>query len=110
MADDTFDRAEYEHTAALLRSGDEAVVNAALSNNYNIILAALDQCIAARPDAVPRRSRVGMMTPAELAIRSAQAEVEKLGASPYLTDAGILLGRARDKVADFVDGKPRTRT
>src|SRR5687767_10396112 len=37
-----FDQDDYDHTAALLRSGDDAVVRATLSNNLNIILAALD--------------------------------------------------------------------
>lgn len=40
---DTFDQEDYAHTAELLRSGDDAVVKAALSNNLNIILAALDR-------------------------------------------------------------------
>jgi hypothetical protein len=33
---------EYSHTAKRLRSGNEAVIQAALSNNINIIIAALD--------------------------------------------------------------------
>lgn len=53
----------------------------------------------------PRRNRLDKNTPAELAIRNAMLEVEKAGAHPLLTDAVILLGQAKDKVADFVDGK-----
>lgn len=52
----------------------------------------------------PRRSRVDLLTPAERAIYDAVHVVEAAGAHPLLTDAVILLGRAREKVADFVDG------
>jgi hypothetical protein len=55
---------------------------------------------------IPRRVRRDLMTPAELAITAAMEEVEKLGADERLTAAVVLLGAARDKVADFVDGKP----
>jgi hypothetical protein len=54
---------------------------------------------------IPRRSAVWLMTPAELAIRAAMFAVERLEAHPLLTDAVIVLGEARDKVADFVDLK-----
>lgn len=40
MAD--FDSDDFAHTAMLLRSGHDGVVSATLSNNLNIILAALD--------------------------------------------------------------------
>lgn len=52
---------------------------------------------------IPRRNRVDLMTPAELAIRAAIEEVEKAGADQLLTEAVILLGRAQGRVADFVD-------
>ncbi len=52
----------------------------------------------------PRRNRVDLNTPAELAIRDAILAVEKVGASVGLTEAVILLGKAKDLVADFVDG------
>jgi hypothetical protein len=52
---------------------------------------------------IPRRIRVDLMTPAELAIRNAVAEVEKAGCDPWLTDAVVLLGKAQSKVADYVD-------
>lgn len=52
---------------------------------------------------IPRRNRIDLMTPAELAIRNAMIAVETVGADVLLTDAVILLGQARDKVADFVD-------
>jgi hypothetical protein len=43
-------------------------------------------------------------TPAELAIVEAMRAVEDAGASPALTDAINLLQRARDRVADHVEG------
>lgn len=43
------------------------------------------------------------MSPAELAIHNAMAEVEKAGADVLLTKAVVLLQEAKDRVADFVD-------
>jgi hypothetical protein len=57
-------------------------------------------------DNVPRRARVEMWTPAEKAIHDAVHSVEAMPASVHLTNAVILLQQAKDKVADFVDGKP----
>lgn len=54
-------------------------------------------------DGIPRRIRVDLYTPAETAIRNAMLAVEDAGAHPLLTDAVILLGQAKDKVADFVE-------
>lgn len=51
----------------------------------------------------PRRIQFDLMTPAEVAIHNATQEVEKLPADPMLTEAVMLLKRALDKVADFVD-------
>ena len=51
-----------------------------------------------------RRHRDDQRTPAELAIGQAMEAVEGAGAHPLLTDAVVLLGQARDRVADFVDG------
>lgn len=56
-------------------------------------------------DTIPRRIRQDLMTPAELAITVAMGAVENAGCDPLLTEAVILLQAARDKVADFVDGK-----
>lgn len=61
--------------------------------------------IGSDPDGIPRRVRHDLHTPAERAITAAMEAVEEAGAHPLLTDAVILLGQARDKVADFVDGK-----
>ena len=44
------------------------------------------------------------MVPAELAILKAVESVEQMPADVRLTDAVNLLGQARAKVADFVDG------
>lgn len=54
-------------------------------------------------DEIPRRSRLDLHTPAELAIRTAVEEVEAAGAHKLLTDAVNLLHEAREKVADFVE-------
>lgn len=53
---------------------------------------------------IPRRSRIDLLVPAEKAIYDAMQEVEKLAADMRLTEAIILLDKARAKVADFVDG------
>jgi hypothetical protein len=52
---------------------------------------------------IPRRARLDLSTPAELAIRAAVDAVENLPADPRLTQAVILLQQAREKVADYVD-------
>jgi hypothetical protein len=54
---------------------------------------------------LPRRCYRDLMTPAELAITAAMQAVEEAGASVDLTEAVILLGKARDKVADHVDAQ-----
>lgn len=53
----------------------------------------------------PRRSRLDLYTPAELAIHNAIQEVEKAGCDEKLTEAIILLCKAKDYVSDFVDDK-----
>ncbi len=53
---------------------------------------------------IPRRIRVDLLTKAELAIRSAMNSVEDLPPDVRLTEAVVLLGKAKDKVADYVDG------
>jgi hypothetical protein len=42
---------------------------------------------------------------AERAIHDAVQAVERAGAHPLLTDAVVLLGLAKEKVADFVETK-----
>ena len=56
-----------------------------------------------RPDGVPRRNDLNLMTPTELKIREAVQAVEAAGCHTLLTEAVILLGQAQDKVADFVE-------
>lgn len=51
----------------------------------------------------PRRSSIPHMTAAELAIRAAVQVVEEAGCDVLLTDAVVLLGKAQEKVADYVD-------
>ena len=53
---------------------------------------------------IPRRIRLDQMTIAELAIFNAVQLVEEMGADVRLTNAVNLLARAREQVADFVDG------
>jgi hypothetical protein len=53
---------------------------------------------------IPRRNRLDLNTPAELAIHNAIQEVEKAGADERLTEAVILLAKAKDCIADFIDG------
>jgi hypothetical protein len=57
-----------------------------------------------RPDGIPRRCDHSLMTPAEIAITEAIQAVEAAGASAALTDAVLLLGMARERVADHVEG------
>ena len=56
---------------------------------------------------IPRRIRIDLMTPAELAIRAAVIAVEEAGCDERLTDAVVLLQEAKERVADFVDKWPR---
>jgi len=53
----------------------------------------------------PRRSILSSMVPAEVAIYNAVEEVEKLAADVRLTEAVILLTKARSLVADFIDAE-----
>lgn len=56
-----------------------------------------------RPDGIPTRCDMSLMSAAELAITSAMAAVEAAGASIALTDAITLLSKARDRVAYHVE-------
>lgn len=55
---------------------------------------------------VPRRCHLDRLTPAELAIVAAVDAVEALPPDTRLTKAVIALGKARNLVADYVDGVP----
>lgn len=58
---------------------------------------------------IPRRVRVDLMSPAELAIRNAIIMVELSGANVHLTDAVNLLHNAQESVADYIDGQREFR-
>lgn len=53
-----------------------------------------------------RRITIDLNKPAELAIRNAMLEIEKLPADVRLTDAIVKLDEARNLVADYVDSLP----
>lgn len=54
-----------------------------------------------------RRADTDRYVKAETAIREAMLAVESMPADERLTDAVMYLSRAKDAVADFVDGVPR---
>ena len=54
---------------------------------------------------VPRRNILEFNTPAELAIFNAMQEVEKMPADVKLTDAVVLLAKAKEFVSDFEDAQ-----
>ncbi len=51
----------------------------------------------------PRRNDLLQLTPAEMAIRNAVAEVEKVGAHPILTDLVFRLQSCQSMLADYID-------
>lgn len=55
-----------------------------------------------------RRRDILRMTPAEIAIRNAVIEVEKVGADPALTDAVSALTEAASALGDYIDGVDRS--
>lgn len=55
------------------------------------------------PQGIPRRACLYLLTPAELAIKSAIQEIEKAGGSPGMTEAVNLLDAAFEKVADHIE-------
>jgi len=57
-----------------------------------------------RLDGIPTRSDMQFWTDAEFAIDLAVKTVEAVGASAKLTEAVNLLAKARDAVADHVEG------
>lgn len=60
---------------------------------------------AKRPDGWPTRGDMSLWTEAEHKISQTVEVVERAGASKALTDAVILLNKARERVADHVEGK-----
>ena len=56
-----------------------------------------------RNNEIPRRSRLDLVTPEEKALYEMVWQIEKLGAHVLLTDVVVLLGQAREKLADWVE-------
>lgn len=54
---------------------------------------------------IPRRNILDLNTDAELAIRNAIHEVEKLGADEELTKIVVKLDNAKKLLGDFIDDK-----
>lgn len=54
-------------------------------------------------DGFPRRARLDLYEPAEKSIHSAVEYIENMGADVRLTDAVIMLQKAKDKVSDYID-------
>jgi len=52
---------------------------------------------------IKRRVRLDLYTPAEKAIWDAMVAVELMEADVRLTNAGMLLGQAKDLVSDYID-------
>lgn len=52
-----------------------------------------------------RRHRSDLWQPSETAIQNALWEVEKIGADEKLTEAVILLSKAKELVSDFIDAQ-----
>lgn len=66
-----------------------------------------------KPDTIlgaPRRCQNNFLTEIEKEFNQLIAKVEMLEPHPSLTEAVILLGQAKDRVADFVELKPHPRT
>ncbi len=81
----------------LLKSGD--VECDGCQNKQNIIWRETMKMI----DGAPRRARIDLYSDAEKAIHDAVQAVEEAGANVLLTEAVVLLHRAQEKVADFVE-------
>jgi hypothetical protein len=54
-------------------------------------------------DGTPRRCRLNLLTPPEIALWQAIRMIEESGSHPLLTEAVTLLQQAREKVADYVE-------
>ena len=59
---------------------------------------------------IPRRNRLEENTDAELAIRAVMLAIEAMPADVRLTDAVVLLGQAREKLADYIDTQQPSAT
>lgn len=74
---------------------EEGIVIDTIEDDVNSFTAHIDN--------VARRNRLDLNAPAEKAIYDAMQEVEKLPADEKLTEAVILLSKAKDLVSDFID-------
>ena len=54
---------------------------------------------------IPRRIRIDLFHKQEKMIYDAMQEVEKMPADTRLTEAVVLLSKAQEKVADFIDSE-----
>lgn len=52
---------------------------------------------------IPRRCRLDLLSPVELTLAEAHDAVEAVGCDARLTDAVVLIGQARDRLADYYD-------
>lgn len=52
---------------------------------------------------IPRRVRIDLFSKEEKAIYDVQQMIEHMEADPILTDVGLLLSQARNRLADYVD-------
>lgn len=53
----------------------------------------------------PRKNRLDLNIPAEMAIYNAIQEVEKLGAAPKLTEVVEMLSNSKELLSEYVDSK-----
>ena len=56
---------------------------------------------------IPRKIRLDLMTPPEVALRAAMAAVEAMPADTRLTNASVKVGEALALVSDYVDEQMR---
>lgn len=63
----------------------------------------MEQTVTEEIAGIPRRVQMNRWTPAEMDIYNAIQAVEKVGAHPKLTEVVILLGKAREVLADYID-------
>jgi len=53
----------------------------------------------------PRRNRLDLNTPTELAIHEAIQQIERMPANEKLTEAVVILIKAKSLVSDYVDSE-----
>lgn len=82
----------------MLKSGEKGLIGPG-SNNYG-----RDNELAGGMK-IPRRAKLWLNVPAELAIDAAIRRIEDMGADTRLTEAQMLLGKAKDLVAEYIDEK-----